>query len=282
MLAEDFDAPFAQLGKLPEATIVAFKYNLSLRSIPMQGYTGGLVTDASMLQFRGESPERIPGDDRTQFVSVKTQIGHGVIDIVATREFGLNGMPVYPPEKPASTFRSDVRSLRFAKDDEIRVRIRFKDGSDHYLLRYTDGKGLWLEPLASVNGRVEAGSIPAFANLTQSEEGIAWHCNELSTWATTGDKVLWSTDVRMAGQPKSMSLLKDVLFVTTTAGHSFYVRKDTGEVAFYDKSILPGNAPLDEILKLGRANMAIDGPSAHFSVTLSQPLYSTIGEQSHF
>src|SRR4029079_8577499 len=110
VLREDFNAPFAQLGKLPEATIVAFKYKLSVQLIAMQGYTGGTVTHANTIQFRGESLNRIHGDARMQFAEVKTTIGHGVIDIVATRELALMGMPVYPPDKPASAFRSEVRS----------------------------------------------------------------------------------------------------------------------------------------------------------------------------
>lgn len=258
-LAEDFNAPFVQLGKLPEAKIAAFKYKLSIQSIALQGFTGGISTNSNTLRFRGESLKRIPGDARMQFVEVKTTIDRGLIDIVPTREFALDGRSANLPDKPASTFESEVRRLRFAKNDEVRVRVRFKDGSDQYSLRYRDGMVLELTPLATVNGRVDAGSLREFANLTQSVDGTDWHCNCLSTWATTGDKVLWSTDVQMEGQPKTMSVLKDVLFVTTTAGHSFYTHKDTGEIAFYDKTTLPGKAPLDEILTLGRENMATVG-----------------------
>ena len=164
-----------------------------------------------------------------------------------------------PPDKPAAMFRCEVRRLLLI-NDEVRVRLRFKDSTHHYLVRYEDGKGLRLVPVGPANGvQVDAVSVGEFSVLTESNAETTWYCNALSTWATKGDMLLWSTDVPMEGQPKSMKILGDVLFVTTKAGHSFYIRKDTGEVAFYDKTVLPGNDPMKEVLENGRDNMAIDG-----------------------
>jgi hypothetical protein len=258
--AADLDAPFADLGKLPDATIAAFKYKLLIQFQPMQGYIGRISTTANMLYLRGESLERIPGDAPTQFVVVKTTIGHGVIDIVATEEISITAMPVYPKDKPASIFRSEMRKLCLSENDDVRVRIRFKDAIDHYVLRYSEGHGLRLESVATVSGTEDAKSVSKLTVLKRSENEFQWHCNPLTIWATTGGKVLWSTDAEMEGQPKSMSVLDDVLFVTTTADHSIYIRKATGEIAFYNKSVLPGKDPMDEILTLGRENMAVDGP----------------------
>jgi hypothetical protein len=265
LLAADLDAPFANLGKLPDATIAAFKYELVLQFEPMQGYISRISTKANILRLRGESLARIPGKSPTQFVNVKTTIANGVIDIAATEAVRISAMPVYPNDKPASMFRSEMRKLCLSVNDDVRVRIRFKDATDHYVLRYLDGQGLRLESIATVNGKTDAKSGPEFRLLKRSDDEINWHCNPLTMWATTGGKVLWSTDVEMEGPPKNMRVLDDVLFVTTTADHSIYVRKDTGEIAFYDKSILPGQDPVDEILTLGRENMALDGPRRSLS-----------------
>jgi hypothetical protein len=257
--AADLDAPFADLGKLPDATVAPFKYKLLLQFHPTQGYINRIITNANTLHLRGESVARIPGDTDTQFVAVQTTIGHGVIDIAATKEIRITAMPFYPKDKPASIFRSETRRLCLSVNNDVRVRIRFKDATDHYVLRYADGQGLRLEPIVTVSGTADAESAPEFRLLKRSNGEIEWHCNSLTVWATTGGKVLWSTDTEMEGQPKNMSVLDDVLFVTTTANHSFYVRKDTGEVAFYDKSVLPGKDSMDEILTLGRENMALEG-----------------------
>lgn len=265
LLAADLDAPFADLGKLPDATIAAFKYKLMLQFQPTQGYINRISTNANILRLRGESLARIPGEAPTQFVVVKTTIGHGVIDIAATEELGITAMPVYPKDKPASTFRSDMRKLCLSVNDDVQMRIRFRGATDHYVLRYADGQGLRLESIATVSGTADAKSVSEFKVLKRSDDEIEWHCNPLTMWATTGGKVLWSTDAEMEGQPKSMSVLDDVLFVTTTTDHSIYVRKDTGEIVFYDKSVLPGKNPVDEILTLGRENMAIDGPRRSLS-----------------
>jgi hypothetical protein len=265
LLAADLDAPFADLGKLPDATVDLFKYKLFLQFQPSQGYINRISTKANILRLRGESLARIAGEAPTQLVNVKTTIGHGVIDIAATEVVRIAAMPAYPKDKPESMFRSEIRNLCLSGNDEVRVRIRFKDATDHYVLRYADGQGLRLDSIATVSGTTDAKSVPEFRVLKRSDDNIEWHCNPLTMWATTGGKVLWSTDAEMEGQPKTMSVLDDVLFVTTTADHSIYVRKDTGEVAFYNKSILPGKDPVDEIVTLGRENMALDGPRRSLS-----------------
>lgn len=259
---EDFDGPFGRLNDLPSSTVSGFDYKLSLQAAFTQGYVirgriNGVSTKSNMLQLRAESPERVPGDAPAKFVALNATLDDGLIDLAATKQYVGSGRPKYPPDKPAASFSSELRHLILV-NDEARLRVRFQDSAQHYLLKYEDGKGLSLRSLDS-NSQVQsdAKSIPDFVVLRESEDGKTWFCNPLTTWATDGDKLIWSTDVQMEGQPKTIKLVGDVLFVTTTAGHSFYIRKETGEVAFYDKSLMAGVDPFGEVLALGRANMAI-------------------------
>jgi hypothetical protein len=261
---EDFDAAFGKLKELPtvSVSVSVFKYRLSIQPVATQGYIiqgriNGVSTKSTMLSFRAESPERVPGDAPAKFVAFKTTVGDGLVDLAADRQYVGSGRPEYPPDKPAAMFRCEVRHLVFV-NNEVRLRIRFQDDAKRYLVRYEDGKGLklsGLDPDALVQD--EAHSVPDFVILSEVDDGITWYCNPLTTWATKGDKLLWSIDVPMEGQPTSLKIVGDVLFVTTTAGHSFYMRKDSGELAFYDKSIMAGVDPIDEVLALGRANMNI-------------------------
>jgi hypothetical protein len=260
---EDFDAPFAALGELPQAAVDSFEYELSLQAFPGRGSItpgriNGVMNNPMRLRLTAESVERVPGDGAMSLVVVKKTVGDGLIDFAAIKQITLSGQPDYPPDKPAAMFRSEIHRLLLV-NDEVRLRLRFKHATHNYLIRYEAGKGLRLVPLAVTDSvLVVADLIPEFTVLTQTEAESTWRCNPLTTWATQGDKLLWSTDAPLEGQPKSMKIVGDVLFIVTTAGHSVYIRKDTGEVAFYDKSVLPGNDPMQEILELGRANMAFN------------------------
>jgi len=259
--AEDMDAKFAVLGELPESSIDRFEYELSLQAVMMQGYImpghwNGVITKSTQLRLRGESPERIPGGARMKLVEVHITPGYGIIDMVVTREHSFIGKPIYPPDKPAAMFRTEHRKLVLMNDKSY-LRIRFKDSTDYFVLRHDIGKGLRLEALSGAQAQVDADSIPDFRVIRHSESEIVWHSNPLSTWATQGDELLWATDVPMEGQPESMSAVGDLLLITTTASHSFYIRKDSGEVVFYEKSILPGKDPADEVITLGRERMLI-------------------------
>jgi hypothetical protein len=201
----------------------------------------------------GESPNRVPGGANARYLAMKSTPGKGLIDIVVTEEFNEAGMPDYPPDKPEAAFRCELRSLILV-DDESRVRMRFKDSTDYLKFRYEDGVGLHLEALTP---RVEVveGLLPDFRVIEQSKDNSEYYSNALTTWAMDGDKLQWSIDLPMEGQPDTLKVLDKVVFVTTTAGHSFYVLRDSGTFAFYDKSIMPGIDPVGEVLKLGRHNM---------------------------
>jgi hypothetical protein len=61
----------------------------------------------------------------------------------------------------------------------------------------------------------------------------------------------------MQGQPEAISVLDKVLFVKTSAGHSFYVTKDLGELIFYDNSLMSGENPARDIRAIWRRDMGL-------------------------
>jgi len=262
--AEDMDAKFAEFGDLPESSINRFEYALSLQALTMQGsirtgHRGGVLTESTQLRLRGASPKRIPGDASMSLAEVRITPGFGIIDMVVTREHNFIGKPIYPPDKPAAMFRAELRKLLLV-NNEAHLRIRFKDSTDYYVLRYAIDKGLRLEALSRGQVQADADSLPDFRIVTHSENDLEWSTNPLSTWATQGDELLWATDVPIEGQPDRMRPVGDLLLITTTADHSFYIVKDTGEIVFYEKSILPGKDPIGEVVTLGRRNMLLEVP----------------------
>ncbi|MDC0937199.1 hypothetical protein OAS39_13020 [Pirellulales bacterium] len=256
------EEPFEELANLPEATVAAFPYELSLgvgksEARVMVGRVKAAFIRRTALVLRGVSPQRIPGDAAMKLVVCRAAAGDGIIDIAATEEFQFVGKPVYPPDKSAAGFSCEVERL-VLMDNEALVRIRFKDQTHHYRLRYENGKGLGLVALNAERGvevDIGTGSTKQFTVVTGSEACTTWRCNALTTWASAGEKVLWATDVPMDGFPESLDVLGDLLYVTTTAGHSFYIRKDVGELAFYDKSVMGGEDPTSEILRIGYETM---------------------------
>lgn len=256
--AEEPADGFAELGGLPEPAAAGFEYKLSIRALNIQGYVmqghwSGVSTNSTVLQLKGDSPKRVPGDANVRYLTMKSTAGKGLIDIVVTNESIESGMPDYPPDKPGASFRCELRSLILV-NNEARVRIRFKDSTDYFRLRYEDGVGLHLETL-SPEVQIVDGLVPDFRVIEQARGDTTYYSNALTTWAMDGDKLLWSIDLPMEGQPDTMKVINKVVFITTTAGHSFYILRDTGAFVFYEESIMPGNDPIAEVLKLGRENM---------------------------
>lgn len=260
---DDLDAPFSKLDNLPDPTVSGFLYKLSLQAANAQGYIiqgrmNGVTTGANVLRFRGESPERVPGAASANFVALKRTINNGLIDLAATEQYVGSGMGEHPPDKPAASFRFELRHLVFI-NNEARLRIRFQGETRHFLLEYEDAKGLALRSL-DAGGSTELVVGGNFAMLRESGDGKTWYCNPLTTWAMDSSGLLWSTDVQMEGQPKTMKPVGDLLFVTTTAGHSFYIRKDTGELAFYYKSLMAGVDPMKEVLTIAEESLVLGIP----------------------
>ncbi len=201
--SEDLDGGFAELGELKEPAATGFQYKLSIHPLNMQGYVmrghwNGVSTNSTVLLFRGESPNRIPGDANARYLAMKSTASKELIDIVATQEYTSSGMPDYPPDKPEAAFRCELRSLILV-NNEARIRIRSKDSTDYFRLRYQDGVGLHLETLSSEVQLVD-GLLPDFRVIEQTKGDNKWYSNALTTWAMDGDKLLWSIDLPMEGR----------------------------------------------------------------------------------
>jgi hypothetical protein len=240
----------AALAATQEATVRAYKYELSLKSRSEWTNHFGVSVEYKLLGFRGVSPGKVPGNGPSDNVFVTTTSTSDGIDAVATKSDSFVGKPKYPPEKPAKYFQFDIKSLQLKPDGWARVRFEFQDATDVFFLRYCPGEGLKLEPVNVAFGRTDVAIVPEFVNLITREGNCAWQCNSLTTSATKDGKPLWSTDLPMQGQPESMSVLDQLLFVKTTGGHSFYIRKDTGKMVFYDDSVMVGKNATDDILFL--------------------------------
>jgi hypothetical protein len=121
-----------------------------------------------------------------------------------------------------------------------------------YSLRYREGEGLQLETVDSKFGEIDAANVREFVNITEIEGGHVWQCNPLTVTASKNGEFLWASDIPMQGQPESLSVLNNVLFIKTTGGHSFYVMKDTGELLLYADSVMLGKNALEDLLRLWR------------------------------
>ena len=243
--AEDAGIPITQ-----EVAVPALEYQLSLKSRSEWKSYFGVSVEYKLLDFRGASPEKIPGNSAGDLIFFTATSGVEGIDAVARNAESFVGKPMYPPQKPAKQFHFDIKSLQLMPGGWARVRFAFQDATDVFFLRYRSGEGLRLEPVDVAFGRIDKAILPDFVNLTKLDGDCVWQCNPLTTSAAKNGKPLWSSDLPMQGQPESMSVLDQVLFVKTTGGHSFYVFKDTGKLVFYDDSVMAGKNATDDILTL--------------------------------
>ena len=223
------------------------------------GRTSFTVFDHQVITLLGRSLKRVPGDTTCHIAEIKLESTPEGFAAVAVRESGITPMPMYPPERPERGFRITIRSLRLPPDGERLLRIRFKDATDTYRLRYVEGKGLLfdevdLQTASSVS--VDATFFHRFTRLTQKEDEYVWRCNPITTSATKNGELLWLNDIAMKGRPKTMAVLDKVLFVRTSTDHSFYVLKETGEVVFHSDKLLSGKDPWADVLPLWQEEMA--------------------------
>lgn len=241
-----------------DARVPAFKYELSMSSRAQVKTYQGVRTEFKPLQFRGNSLKKIPGDAISYPVHVMCTSTEDGVDVVAVEESAVAPRPEYQPERPEKSFYFEVKSIRLDSEGKVPVRIRFKDATDLYSLRYVNGVGLQLEAIDVKFGRIiEAGMVPEFSTLTHREGDQLWQCNPLTVSASKAGKPHWVCDIPMRGQPEIFSVLENVLFVRTTAGHSFYIMKDNGELLLYDASVMSGKNPSDDVLRLWQRDMGL-------------------------
>lgn len=233
-----------------EPGVNAFKYEFSVRSYSAWTSHFGVSVEYKVLEFRGESIERIPGDAAGYQVFMKVSGSTGGVTASAREEMEFVGHPEYPPDKPQRSFHFQPKSIQLTSAGEAGVRLKFKDATDDYLLRYVKGEGLRLEEVNARFGKIVTSTVPEFVILKRAAGRYVWQCSPFAISATKDGIPLWSSDIPMEGLPEVMSVLDEVLFIKTTSGHSFYVLRDTGELVFYDGRKMSGNDPSDDILAL--------------------------------
>jgi hypothetical protein len=238
-----------------EAGVSAFEYRLSAKYYSNAGTMLRTRAGSNRLAIIGESSKLVSGDSVFHIVETKMAKMVDTIEIRTVGETGFSPMPEYPSERPERHFRVEVTSLALPPDGLVRIRLMFRDATETLSLHYVKGEGLQLLVDQARFGKVDQGLIAEFANLEASENGITYQCNPLTTSASKDGQLLWSRDLAMPGQPESLRILKDVLFVTTTTGQSFYVMKNTGELVIFDTTVMGGKDPADDVLALWQRDM---------------------------
>lgn len=245
------------ISRAGDSTVAGFEYELSINSRTDWKNYYGVAVKHSILNFSGGSLAKIPGDAVCYPVHMMiSSTAHG-IEAIAAKETALTPKPFYPQERSERFFQFDIRSLKLPPNGQIELSLNFKDATDVYVLRYREGQGLRLEAEDVHLGKIVMATVPEFVNLTQTEGKYVWQCNPLTISASKDGDPLWSKDTPMQGQPESISIVGKVLFIKTSRGHSFYVLKDTGELVFYDNSVMKGERPSDDIRALWRRDMGL-------------------------
>lgn len=248
--------PAAAVADDPQVS--AFDYELSLASRPEGKTFLGIRSESKTLKVRVESVKKVPGGSimyPVQVIVGNTPDGIDV-NVAAESPFTPSSEP-RAQELPERGFYFEINSLRLPDSELVPLRLRFKDATDVYGLRYSKGQGLSLESVDVGHGNIVAGKVPDFVNVKAVDGQRTYQCNPLTISATEADKPKWSTDVFMKGQPESISALNNVLFIKSTGGHSLYVMKDTGEILLYDSSVMSGKNPSDDVLALRESDMGL-------------------------
>lgn len=262
---------FAELGPEEASPIEGFPFTLQLSALTDSdrspyGHYHDLRVDGMQLRLGGFSPNQIPGDQECKFIETKVRFGPGLIDVWATKESGHTPMPMYPAWRSEKGIHvSRLQPVWIPPDRPMYLRLRFKDSTELFAL-VLDSRGrlqvaaihcrYGMAALRSINGthkgKPAKGSIP-FAHVECTEGEITYQCNPTGIFAAKGNQLLWTRQLKIEGQPKSIQVVGKTLFVTTTSEHSFYCKKSDGELLFYAvEEVLAGKDPCAEILALGR------------------------------
>jgi hypothetical protein len=236
--------------------VSAFDYELSLTSRPEGKTFLGFRSETKILKVRVESVKKVPGGSVMYPVRLVVANTPDGIDVnVATESPFTPSSDLRAREYPERGFYFEVKSLQLPENELVPFRLRFKDATDKYSLRYSKGQGLQLEAVDVKHGKIVASKVSDFVNMKTVDGQLTYQCNPLTISAIEAGKPKWSTDVAMRGQPEGIAVLDKVLFVKSTGGHSFYVMKDTGEILLYDSSVMAGKNPSDDVLALWERDM---------------------------
>jgi hypothetical protein len=263
---------FAELGPEEASPIEGFPFTLQLSALTDGGHSPHyheLRVDGMQLHINGSSPNQIPGDKESRAIETKVQFGPGLIDIWATNEFEYTPMPEYPAwRSEKGIYGPRLKPVWIPPDRPVYVRVRFKDSTELFALVLDSRGRLQIAEVQCRHGKAALRSSDgmyykgkgkgssrsvSFTHVECTEGEITYQCNPTGVFAASGNKLLWTRQLKIEGQPKSIHVVDKTLFVTTTADHCFYCNKSDGELLFYAvEEVLAGKDPCMEILQLGR------------------------------
>ncbi|MEX2318159.1 MAG: hypothetical protein WD669_13455 [Pirellulales bacterium] len=247
----------ATLAFADDSQVTAFPYmlHMSSRSEWMR-QVGAVRVEYKLLSFRGDSVARVPGSAKGHSVVIRASSTDEGVDLLATESVTYSPKPEYPRDKPETGFHFEIKSIVLSPEGMARLSLRFKDSTEDFRLRYIKDEGLRLEAVNAKFGDTASATVPEFVNLTATNGETLWQCNPLTISATKNGKVFWRADIPLQGRPEVLRELKKVLFVKSSAGHAYYILKETGELVLYDATAMAGNDPSDDLLKAWKDNLA--------------------------
>lgn len=199
-----------------------------------------------------QAAEMVRGEVGTSSVEVSVSRRPGLIDITAkaVRRPFESSEPCEPV--PAKSLRVRLQDLRLPADRPAYVRLRFRDADEYFALTFEPGRGLRLSPVKNKFGKVQGSAIKEYNILEAAEGTRAYRCDNQGIVARDGAKDLWARRIPLKGAPKEFRVVGSTLFVSSTGGHSLYVRKGDGKIVYYHEGVLAGKAPWEEVLEAAR------------------------------
>jgi hypothetical protein len=225
-----------------------FAYTIAVESDPNIDY--GMPWQEITLTVR--STETVRGDDSVGFVEVSVRHRPGLLDMTAKEvEFVVRNDDRRKPA-PAHTAYIRLRDLHMPADRPTYIRLRFRGADEYFALTFQRGRGLRLVPVKSRFGLVKGGRLADYDIRDVTEGTRLYRCDNQGIVAHDGAKELWNRRIPLKGAPKEFRVVGDTLFVSSTGGHSLYVRKRDGKIVYYHEGVLAGKDPWAEVLELAR------------------------------
>jgi hypothetical protein len=209
--------------------------------------------------------EMVPWEVGTSPVEVNVGSRPGLIDIATKTVRGpveswARGKPV-----PARSLTVGLQDLHLPADRPAYLRLRFQDADEYFALTFEPGRGLRLAPVRSKFGKVKEDAIKEYNILAAADGRRIFRCDNQGIVAQDGEKNLWARRIPLEGAPKEFRVVGSTLFVSSTGGHSLYVRKSDGKIVYYHEGLLAGKAPWEEILAAAQEAYRREGGRASSS-----------------
>ena len=132
-------------------------------------------------------------------------------------------------------------------------RLHFNAVVEQFALVYDSNKGLILSEVQSEYWHAENRpfQIDGFSQVVVKQRGITYAASNVSIAALTDDEIRWIVEMPFfQTTPIDIRIVDDVLYVGTSNGHAYSVKKADGEWVFHHTEELVGHSLVDEIIEL--------------------------------